>query len=165
MSLGDDSGSGIDFQTMRGRDYPTLLQFTVFLENRVGALLGLLRKFQNTEVRIVAMNIQDSTECCIVRFVFTHPERAREILERAGLAIIESDLVALLLPHEAQPLLTVCSALLRAEINLVQSYPLFVRQEGHMAIALMVDNVDAAQQTLADHGFHMITEHELLDMC
>ncbi len=165
MSLGDDSGSGIDFQTMRGRDYPTLLQFTVFLENRVGALLGLLRKFQNTEVRIVAMNIQDSTECCIVRFVFTHPERAREILERAGLAMIESDLVALLLPHEAQPLLTVCSALLRAEINLVQSYPLFVRQEGHMAIALMVDNVDAAQLTLADHDFHMITEHELLDMC
>ena len=165
MSLGDDSDSAVDFQTMRGRDYPTILQFTVFLENRVGALLGLLRRFQNTEVRIVAMNIQDSTECCIVRFVFSHPERAREILERAGLSLIEGDLIALLLPVEAQPLLTVCSALLRAEVNLVQSYPLFVRHEGHMAIALMVDNIDLAQQTLADHDFHMITEHELLDMC
>ena len=165
MSVGDDSGSSVEFQTMRGRDYPTILQFTVFLENRVGALLGLLRKFQNTEVRIIAMNIQDSTECCIVRFVFSHPERAREILERAGLSIIEGDLIALLMPSDGQPMLTVCTALLRAEVNLVQSYPLFVRQEGHMALALMVDNVDLGQQTLADHDFHMITEHELLDMC
>lgn len=165
MSLGDDSGSSVDFETMRGRDYPTILQFTVFLENRVGILSGLLRKFQNTSVRIVALNIQDSTECCIVRFVFSHPEQAREILERAGLAIIEGDLVAVLLHEVPQPMLNVCDALLRAEINLTQSYPLLVRSEGQMAVALMVDNVDLAQQTLADHNFHMITEHELLDMC
>lgn len=150
---------------MRGRDYPTIRQFTVFLENRVGVLSGLLRKFQNTSVRIVALHIHDSTECCIVRFVFSHPEQAREILERAGLALIESDLIAVVLPEDPQPMLTVCNALLRAEINLTQSYPLLVRTEGQMAIALMVDNVDLAQQTLANHNFHMITEHELLDMC
>ena len=165
MSLGEDSGSTVDFDTMRGRDYPTIIQFTVILENRVGSLLSLLRKFQNTGVRIVALNIQDSTECCMVRFVFSHPERAREILERAGLAIIEGNLIALMLPDESQPLLTVCSALLRAEVNLVQTYPLLVRNdEGLMAIALIVDNIELAQQTLADHEVHMITEHELLEM-
>ena len=164
MSQGEDSGSGIDYSTMRGRDYPTIIQFTVFLENRVGSLLGLLRKFQNTNVRIVALHIQDGTECCVVRFVFSHPEQARDILERAGLAIIESDLIAIRLPVVAQPLLTVCNALLRAEVNLVQTYPLIVRQESQMAIAIMVDNVDVAQQVLADQDFHMINEHELMEM-
>ena len=165
MSLGEDSGSSVDFETMRGRDYPTILQFTVFMENRVGSLSALLRKFRNTSVRIVALNIQDSTECCIVRFVFSHPEQAREILERAGLSIIEGDLIAVILPEEAQPMLTVCNALLEAEINLTQSYPLLVRSGTQMAISLMVDNIELAQQTLANHNFHMLTEHELLDMC
>ena len=38
MSYGEDSG--MDFATMRGRDYPTIKQFTVFLENRVGKAAG-----------------------------------------------------------------------------------------------------------------------------
>ncbi len=166
MSLGEDSGAPVDFETMRGRDYPSIRQFTVFMENRVGQLMVILRRFKESGVRVVALNIQDSTECCIVRFVFSHPERGREILERAGLAMIESDLIAVTMEDEAQPLLTICHALLRAEINLTQSYPLLVRQEGgQMVVALMVDNVEMAQQTLADQNFHMVTENELLDMC
>ena len=80
MSYGDDSDSVVEFDTMRGRDYPTLRQFTVFLENRIGMLLEMLRRFENTPSRIVAMNIIDSTECSIVRFVLTHPEQGRDCL-------------------------------------------------------------------------------------
>ena len=39
MSQGEDFGAGVDYQTLRGRDYPTICQYTVFLENRVGVLL------------------------------------------------------------------------------------------------------------------------------
>ena len=85
MSVGDHSGSSsVDFATMRGRDYPSIRQFTVFLENRVGQLLQLVRRFEGSGVRIVAINIHDSNECSIVRFVLSHPEQGRKILERAG---------------------------------------------------------------------------------
>ncbi len=165
MSTGDQSGSSVtDFATMRGRDYPTIRQFTVFLENRVGQLLQVIRRFENSRARIVAVNIHDSTECSIVRFVLSHPEQGREILERAGLAMIESDLIGIRLPDTPQPLLQICKALLQAEINLVQAYPLLVRPEGYSAVALMVDNIDQAQATLANKGLHMITEQELIDM-
>ena len=36
---------------------------------------------------IVALSINDSGECAFVRFLVSHPEQGREILERAGLAI------------------------------------------------------------------------------
>ncbi len=75
MSQGEDFGSGVDYQTLRGRDYPTICQYTVFLENRVGVLLGLIRRFRGTPVKIMALNIIDSTECCIVRFILSHPEQ------------------------------------------------------------------------------------------
>lgn len=148
---------------MRGRDYPAIRQFTVFLENRVGQLLEVVRRFEGSKVRIVALSIVDSAECAFVRFLLSHPEQGREILERAGLAMIESDLIGIELPDGPQPLLRVCKALLEAEINIIQTYPLLVRPRGRPAVALMVDNLDAAQDTLAAKGFVTITEHDLAD--
>lgn len=164
MSQGDDFGSTIDYETLRGRDYPTITQFTLFLENRVGVLLGLVRRFRGTRVRIMAINIIDSTECCIVRIILSHPEQGREILERAGLAMIESQLIALEITDCEQPLLEVCSSLLQAEVNLVQAYPLMVQNSSRNLVAIMVDNIDTAQETLAHCGFELISENELMDL-
>lgn len=161
MSTG--RGATPDFATMRGRDYPSIRQFTVFLENRVGQLLEVVRRFEGSRVRIVALSIADSTECAFVRFLLSHPEQGREVLERAGLAIIESDLIGIELPDCAQPLLRVCTALLQAEINISQVYPLLVRPNGSPAVALMVDNIEMAQETLASKGFTMISEDALAD--
>ncbi len=159
MSIGE--GAGTDFDTMRGRNYPTIRQFTVFLENRVGQLLEVVRRFEGSKVRIVALSIADSTECAFVRFLLSHPEQGREILERAGLALIESDLIGVELPSGPQPLLRICTALLQAEINITQVYPLLVRPNGRPAVALMVDNIEMAMETLAEKNFTMITEGDL----
>ena len=160
----DGGGGGIEMPTMRGRNYPAIRQFTVFLENRVGQLLEVIRRFEGTRVRIVALSINDATECAFVRFLVSHPEQGREILERAGLPIIESDLIGIELPDGPQPLIRVCSALLQAEVNIVQAYPLLFRPYGRPAVALMVDNIEMAQETLNSKGFQMITEGDLDDM-
>ena len=156
----DDSGA-TGFSTMRGRNYPSIRQFTVFLENRVGQLLEVVRRFEGSRVRFVALSIADSAECAFVRFLLSHPEEGREILERAGLAIIESDLIGVELPTGPQPLLKICTALLQAEVNIVQAYPLLVRPHGRAAVALMVDNIEMGLETLASKGFSMITEGDL----
>lgn len=156
-----DQSSGIDFSTMRGRNYPAIRQFTVFLENKVGTLLEVIRRFEGSRVRIVALSINDTAECAFVRFLLSHPEQGREIFERAGLAIIESDLIGVELPEGPQPLLEVCTALLQAKVNIVQAYPLLIRPRGNAAVALMVDNIEIAQETLAAKGFSMITEGDL----
>jgi hypothetical protein len=162
MSSGESGGAGTEFATMRGRNYPTIRQFTVFMENRVGQLLEVVRRFENSRVRIVAFSISDSCECAFVRFLLSHPEQGREILERAGLALIESDLIGVELPSGPQPLLRVCTALLQAEINIVQAYPILIRPHGAPCVALMVDNIEMGLDTLANKGFSMISEADLI---
>ena len=159
--MNDDEGSGTGLSTIRGRNYPSIRQFTVFLENRVGQLLELVRRFEGSTVRIVALSIVDAAECAFVRFLLSHPEEGREVLERAGLAIIESDLIGVELPPGPQGLLQICTALLQAEVNIIQAYPLLVRPRGRPAVALMVDNIDTGLETLASKGFTMITEGDL----
>jgi hypothetical protein len=159
MSIGEGTGTG--FATMRGRNYPSIRQFTVFLENRVGQLLEVVRRFEGSKVRIVALSISDSAECAFVRFLLSHPEQGREILERAGLALIESDLIGVELPPGDQALLRICTALLQAEVNIIQAYPILSRPHGRPAVALMVDNIEMGMETLAEKGFTMIAEADL----
>ena len=159
MSFGE--GSGTEAATMRGRNYPSIRQFTVFLENRVGQLLEVIRRFEGSKVRIVALSITGAAECAFVRFLLSHPEQGREILERAGLALIESDLIGVELPSGDQALLRICTALLQAEVNIIQAYPILVRPHGQPAVALMVDNIDMGLETLAERGFTMISEADL----
>jgi len=163
MSFGEDGGSEVEYETMQGRSWPSVTQFSVFLENRVGQLLEVVRAFHGSKVKIVGLSISDSADCCIIRVILSHPEQGREILERAGLALIESDLIGVELQEGNQPLLQVCTALLQAEVNIIQAYPLILRPRGRPAVALMVDNIEMGLETLDRKGFTMMTEADLAE--
>jgi hypothetical protein len=161
MSFGDESA--LDYETARGRDWPSVRQFNVFLANRMGALLELVKRFETTDVKLVALTVVETADCAIIRIVPSDPERAFEILEQAKLPFTESDLVVVKLPDNDQPLLTICKALLAAEINIHYAYPLLigVGPMGSTAVALHVEDFESAAQTLSTHGFTIYTEDDL----
>jgi hypothetical protein len=159
----EDSGFGIGFATARGRDWPSVRQFNVFVENRVGNLLSVVRHFETTDIRIVSLTIVDSADCAIIRMVLSNPERAREIFERAKLPITETDLLVVQLPEGTQPLLEICKALLAAEISIHYAYPLLIGPRGRAALAIRVEDHEQAVETLARLGFTLFTENDLED--
>lgn len=161
MSIGD--GEGIEVSTARGRDWPSVRQFNVFVANRVGALVNVFRVFESTDVRVLSISIVDTADCAIIRMVLSDPERAVEIFERAGLMYTESDLLVVQLPDANQPMLQICKALLTGEVNLHYAYPLLVGPHGVPSLALYVENHELAVQTLQSQGFTVFTENDLSD--
>ncbi len=157
----EDAGSGVGFSTARGRDWPSVRQFNVFLENRVGAMMNLVRRFETTDIRIVSISVIDSADCAIIRIVLSDPERAREIFEQARMPITESDLLVVQLPEHPQPLAQICKALLSAEINIHYAYPLLVGPTTRAALAIHVDDIEMAVNTLTRQGFTIFTENDL----
>src|SRR5436305_11353004 len=111
---GEDSGSGIDLSTARGRDWPSVRQFNVFVANRLGGLADVVRRFETTDVHIVSLTVVDSADCAIIRLVLSDPERALEIFRQAKLPVTESDLLVVQLPDNSKPLLSICKTLLAA---------------------------------------------------
>lgn len=163
MTFGDDEGAVLDDVTARGRDWPSVRQFNVFLANRMGALLDLVRRFETTDVKIVALTVVETADCAIIRLVPSQTERAYEILTAAKLPFTESDLLVVKLPDNDQPLLTICKAMLAAEINIHYAYPLMigVGPMGHTALAMHVEDHEAAMATLSNLGFTVYTENDL----
>lgn len=160
MTFGDQGGT--ELSTMRGRDYPGVRQFSIFLENRVGALLDLVRRVEASGNRIVAMSVVDSADCAVIRLILSDPERAAETFRLAKLAFFECNLLLVQLPAGNAPVGKICKALLAAEINIHYAYPLMIGSASHRPVlAIHVDDQDTGSQTLQREGFAVLSESDL----
>lgn len=161
----EEGAAGVGFATIRGRDWPSVRQFNVFLANRMGALLDLVRRFEMTDVRVVSLTVVETADCAIIRLVPSDYERAFEILTAAKLPFTESDLMVVKLPDNDQPLLTITKAFLSGEYDIHYMYPLLigVGPMGSTAVAIHVDSFEAAAGHLQNLGFTLFTESDLRD--
>ena len=151
----------IETSTARGEGWPCLRQFCVFMENRVGSLHELLRILERNDLRIIAMSVVDSTDFSTVRLMVDDADRARTLFELTKFNWFENNVIGVLLPNEAQPLVKVCLALVQAELSIQYTYPLLFRSNGRGAIAISVDDVESAQDILKEQGLEVITEDDL----
>ena len=148
-----ESGAGFELTRIR--------QFTVFLENRVGRLQGLLRAFEESAGKICGLSIEESADSALVRIICSEPELGRQALQQANFSFSESELLVVDLPKRTkQPLMSICAALLAAEINIHYAYPLLQRPHGP-ALALYVEDPTLAAQLLIRKGFTLIGESDL----
>src|SRR5215212_2843398 len=119
------SGSSETTENLGG---PRVTQFSVFLPNKVGALLDVVRLLNERGVDVLALAVQDSADTAIVRIVVSDPETVEELfLENAVPASI-CDLVVVELKEGASELGKLLAALLAAECNIFGSYALLTRR-------------------------------------
>ena len=163
MSMDYENGEYIDADTRAGRDCPSLRQFLVILENRVGSLTDLVLRLERDDLRVIALSIVDNVDVAIARVLLDNVERGRELFELSGFPFFENDMVGVELPEDARPFVLICSSLLQAEVNVNYMYPLLYRRSGRSALAINVDDIDMAISVLTDQGLKVVTETDLKD--
>jgi hypothetical protein len=150
-------------QTLEGAGFERtrVRQFTIFLENRVGRLQGLMRALEKSQGRIVAISIEESADTALVRLICSHPDSSRQALRASTFSFSESELLAVELPRNTkQPMIAICGALLAAEINIHYAYPFLLHPRGP-TLALYSDDPTLAAQLLIRKGFNLISEADL----
>lgn len=163
MSTGMGGKAFVRPETGNRARWPTLRQFCIFMENRVGRLHELLRHIEQHDLRVIALSIVDSVDCAIARVMVDKTDRGRELFRMAEFPFSEGDLIGVALPDDPQPFVKICMALLQAEVNIHYTYPLLYRTHGRGAIALYVDDIDLGLQVLEEKGHQLITESDLSD--
>jgi hypothetical protein len=92
--------------------------------------------------------------------LFDKPDDAMEVLRESGFAVSIAELVVVKLPRGKRGLLQVWSALLSSEINIAYAYSLLSGKIGP-AVAVYVDNIEIAIDTLSQHNFEVLGERDL----
>ena len=148
-------------KTTEKTDGPRVKQFSVFLPNKVGALSEIVKLLREREILVLALDVQDSADCAIVRIVVSDPEQTQELFELHDIPFAASNIVVVELRGGANELPHLLSALLMAEVNIHSSYGLLTRPRGNTAVALHVEDNDCAIAVLTSHGFRILSQMDI----
>src|SRR3954470_22130625 len=73
-------------QTTSKLDGPLVKQFSVFLPNKVGAMLDLVKLLNAHHSHVVALSVSESTDSAIARIVVSDPEGVEKLLKENNIA-------------------------------------------------------------------------------
>ena len=149
------------FETAEAQDYPTAVQLSVFIDDRVGQLMRLTQLFDHTDIRILGLMVVNSVDCAIVRMIVDDPEEAMTVLADHRFPVKETELLVVLLPHGKRALMQVWGAVLSAEINVHYTYALLGLSQGSPAIAIHAENPTIATEALRGRGFTVLDQIDL----
>lgn len=148
-------------RTTEKEEGPRVKQFSIFLKNKVGALLDIVKLLNDHAVEVLAVSVQDSADAAIVRLVVSDPDKVQELFVAGEVAYSTCDLVVVELKEGATQLGKLLTALLMAEVNIHGSYPLLTRPRGNAALALHVEDEECACAVLRSHGFRILSQMDI----
>ena len=135
-------------------------QLSVFLPNRLGALLSLNRTLDAASIKILAVSILDASDYSVIRLVLDQPTLAKEILTAEGHSVIETDLLGVVLP-KGVGIRKVLTAVIMAEVNVLYLYSLMVTSHGRPVLALHTEEPMAAAAVLLEKGIGLLNQDDL----
>src|SRR5919204_4870167 len=148
-------------QTTSKMDGPLVKQFSVFLPNKVGAMLEIVKMLSAQHTHVVALSVSESTDSAIARIIASDPERVEKLFRENGVGFGVSEVVVVEMREVATQLVKLLAALVMAEVNVHFAYPLLIRPRGFSAIALHVDDTECASSVLTGEGFKMLSQDEI----
>jgi len=148
-------------KTTSKRDGPLVNQFSVFLSNKVGAMLDVLKLLNTHDYHVVAMSVSESTDSAIARLVVSDPGGVEKLFRQNNVAFGTCEVVVVEMHEVATELSKLFAALFMAEVNVHFTYPLLMRPSGQAALAIHVDDNDCAISVLSGSGFRLLSQSDI----
>jgi hypothetical protein len=140
---------------------PLVRQFSVFLTNKVGAMLDIVKLLNTHHTDVLALSISESTDSAIARIIVSDPQRVEKLFYENAIPFGMCDMVVVELREVATQLSKLLAALLMAEVNVHFTYPLLTRPRGLAALALHVDDTECASSVLVGEGFKLLGQSDI----
>jgi hypothetical protein len=134
-------------------------QLSLFLENRPGQLRLPCKILGDAGIDVLTMSLADTQQFGILRLVVKDSDRARKVLEAAGVVVNVTELLAVDVPDHPGGLAEILEGFEKASLGVEYMYP-FAR--GSAATLLFrVEDPDRAEHILAEHGVRLVPPAEL----
>jgi len=137
-------------------------QLSLFLENRPGQLRAPCQALGDAGIDILTMSLADTQQFGILRLVVRDWQRAQQVLEKAGIVVKVTDLLAIDVPDRPGGLAAVLAAFEQHGLGIEYMYP-FTHREGDRSATLLfrLEDPDRAAHLLAGGGVKLVSADEL----
>lgn len=140
----------------------TVRQYSVMLQNRVGALSALLGLLDMHGIYCLGFSMHDCHEATIARLIVSDPERTSEIFLEKGICYTDSEVLVAVLRRGPADLKKCLDVLYAAEMNVNFLYPLLpCVGKGASLVALHVNDLDMGRTVLNSSGIKVLFQQDL----
>ncbi len=135
-----------------------VVQTQVLLPSRPGELEKLSRAIAEAKVNIHAVMVRDDVAGSTVRLVLDKPKVAREALEKRGIAVTESKIIAVLCPDKPGEFWKVSAVLATKNANIQYSYTAPNPVRGKVVVLIAITGVppEHAVDILRQEGYECV---------
>ena len=137
----------------------TVHQLSVFLENKSGALVSVLRLLKQENIQLIATTIADTIDYGIFRIICSQPEKAYDVLRKAGVAVSLCDVFAIELDDRPGKAADAIELFAGEGINVAYMYSFLLNGKG--VLIFRTDNTEKAAQIIASNDLNVIREKDL----
>ena len=134
-----------------------LKQISVFVANKTGSLENLVNTLAEAGVDMRAMSIADTQEFGIMRMIVKGNTKACNALREAGYLVSVNYIVAVEIPDEPGGLAKIVSILAGHGIDIEYTYAFMTRSHGKACVVIRVEDNEAAEALLAEHGINTLS--------
>lgn len=136
-------------------------QFSIFLHNRVGSLMSLVKLLAEHKIDVLGLSLQDTTDLALLRLVPSDPETAEMLFIEKGIPHAVCPVTVVQLHETDRSLAHALAALHVAEVNIDFSYPLLIRPAQWPLLVLHLDDHEVGAKVLSMAGFKVLMQEDL----
>jgi len=131
-------------------------QISIFAENKPGKLAAVTHILAREGINIRATTIATSDTFGVVNLIVDHPEKAQEVLTRAGMLVKLRRVLAVLLEDQPGGLDRLAQLLFNEGINVNNAYGFVLESQVKAVFVVDVDQLERAEKIIEANGFKTI---------
>lgn len=140
----------------------TIHQLSVFIENKSGTLLQVLKLLKEANIQLIASTISDTVEYGIYRIICSEPLRAYETLKQAGISASLSDVFAITLDNQPGRAADAIRSFTRAGIGISYLYSFLLAGKG--ILVFRTDDTGKTREVILRDRLSYVEEKDLIRM-
>ena len=141
----------------------SLQQLSVFVENRPGSLVSVLKTLADAQIDLNGLSVADTTEFGVLRLILSDPAKGEEVLQEAGFIVKATDVLAIDVNDTPGGLFQTADMLASHSLNIEYMYAFGTKKERHAMIIFKTEDNRKAADVLKDGGVHVLDTQEVYE--
>ena len=137
----------------------TVHQLSVFIENKSGTLVKVLKLLKQENIQLIASTIADTADYGICRIICSEPERAYTVLKEAGVAVSLCEVFAVELDDRPGKVADAIEIFAGEGISIAYLYSFLLTGKG--VLIFRTDNSEKAAEIISANDLKIIREKDL----
>lgn len=128
----------------------------IFVENKPGKLSNVAERLGAAGVDILAMELADEGQYGVVKILTAEPEKARDVLAEANVAVALGPVAVIEIPDQPGGLVRLLKAIENAQLNLTDAYGCILERGKRAVFVVKGDNLEAIEAAAQQAGLNAL---------